>query len=461
MKRALLALLLPLLAAPAAQAQEAARRWNVVVITADTLRGDKLGVNGHPQIKTPHLDALAAEGVNFSRAYTNITTTTPSHASLFSSLYPQDHRAYGNTSSISAEIDTLPEILGRAGWHTAGIVNMPWLNPDVTGVSQGIQELARGDHVRKAPATNKWALSFLQRQKGAKKPFFLWVHYVDNHTPYHAPGKYDTLYYPKGRVARGKKPGTLQEIWPLFPNDHRDNAYVKRWLKGITDADYVVANYDGSVSYIDAKVGELIAALKANGQWEDTLFVFTSDHGEALGEHGLWFCHGGLFEATTRIPLIVRVPGGSKGREVKAVVDLVDVTPTLLTLLGLPRSEVMRGDDLGPLMRGAAGKDSAAYLEHTGRQLEGVVTERWKLIRHRKTRRIYPSYPMNKGTIELYDLIADPGEAKNVAAQHPEVVRELMALMKRLKSGARGFKDGAAKIDAETEEALRALGYME
>ncbi len=434
------------------------RRWNVVIVTADTLRGDKLGVNGHPFIKTPHLDALAREGVNFRRAYTNITTTTPSHATLFSSLYPQDHKAYDNLSKISDAITTLPEILGKAGWHTAGIVNMPWLNPDVSGVSQGIEELARGDHVRKAEKTTAWALDFLDRQQRAERPFYLWVHYVDNHTPYHAPGRYGRLYYPKGRDPRAGRSGSLQEVWPLFPADHRDSPYFHRWLDGITDVDWVIAQYDGSVSWIDANVGRLVDRLKANGQWERTLFVFTADHGESLGEHNLWFCHGGLFEPTTHIPLILHVPGGPTG-EVEAIVDLVDVMPTVLAALRLPVPGGLRGENLLPVIESKRG-GGAALLDHTGRQMVGVVTPRWKYIRHRKTRTYYPGYEIRRGKIELYDLKNDPKETKNLADSHPEKVRELEALVQKLRQGTKPFEEAAAPIDADTEEALRALGYI-
>ncbi len=435
------------------------RRLNVVIVTADTLRGDRLGVNGHPFVRTPNIDALAKEGINFRRAYTNITTTTPSHATLFTSLYPHDHKAYDNVSKISDAIETLPELLARKGWHTAGIVNMPWLNPEVSGVSQGIEELQRGDHVRKAEKTTAWALEFIDRRKGTEDPFYLWVHYVDNHTPYHAPGRYGRLYYPKDRDPRAGEKGSLQEIWPLFPADHRDNPYFHRWLGGITDKDWVIAQYDGSVTYVDHHVGRLVKKLKDAGLWQDTIFVFTSDHGESLGEHALWFCHGGLFEPTAHIPLVMHIPGHAPA-ESEAIVDLVDVMPTILAVLGLPIPEGLRGENLLPVVASGR-KGGAALLEHTGRQLVGVVTPKWKYVRHRKTRTYYPGYDIRRGRIELYDLENDPGETHNLAEARPEKVRELEALLRELRKGKKPFQRAAAKIDADTEEALRALGYIQ
>ncbi|MDF1564718.1 MAG: sulfatase [Deltaproteobacteria bacterium] len=460
----LMALFLPL-HARAGEGKPAgeARRLNVILISADTLRGDMLGVNGNREVKTPRLDELASQGVNFRRAYTNITTTTPSHAAMLTSLYPRDHRAYDNQSKISSEIVTLPERLKKAGYHTAGIVNMPWLNPDVTGVTQGIDELARGDHIRKAEKTVPWVLDFLDRRKAkAEEPFFLFVHLTDNHTPYHAPEGHDRLYYPKDKDPKAGLPGSLQKIWPLFPKDHIDNVYVKRWIGDIADADYVVGAYKGSVTWLDRWMGKIFDRLKANGQWEDTLVVFTADHGESLGEHGLWFCHGGLFEPTTRIPLILRIPGGPAGAQVETIVDTVDIVPTVLGRLGLEAPGSLRGEDLWPVIEGKVKAGGAAYLQHTGNQLEGVVTPRYKLVLHRKTRTdIYAAYPIERGRVELYDLEKDPGETKNIAKANPKVVAELTALMKKLRAGGPSFEAGAAKVDADTEEALRALGYVQ
>jgi arylsulfatase len=437
------------------------QRYNVIIITADAMRADMIGPNGNQEVKTPNLDALAAEGVTFTRAYCNITTTTPSHATLLSSLYPHDHQAYSNTAKISSEIVTLPEILKGHDWHTAGIVNFSWLNLDVSNVPQGIDEFQSCQRIRKADRTNRWVLKFLDSRKGKPKPFFLWVHYIDNHTPYYAPEKISRMYYPEGKDPRAGKSGTLQEAWPLFPEHNRDNQYFKDWLKGITDAEYVVATNKGSVTWVDGRVGEMIARLKQNGLWERTLFVFASDHGESLGEHGLWFLHGGLFESTARVPLIVRVPGGPAGRKVNALVSLVDVMPTILARLGLPAPGSLRGRDMWKTLEGQSLSGGTVLLEHAGNYILGVVTPRYKYIYHRRTKDIYPSYPMKKGQEELYDLVEDPREKKNLIADRPKLAKEMGLLLKKLRSGNKKFNSSKAKIDKETEEMLRSLGYTE
>jgi len=437
------------------------QRYNVIIITADAMRADMIGPNGNTQVQTPNLDALAREGVTFTRAYCNITTTTPSHATLFSSLYPHDHKAFSNTAKVSDAIVMLPEILKAKGWHTAGIANFSWLNLDISNVPQGIDEFHSCKRILKADKTNRWVLKFLDSRKDKPQPFYLWVHYIDNHTPYYAPEKITRKYYPEDKDPRAGKSGTLQEAWPLFPEHNRDNQYFKKWLRGITDAEYIVATNKGSVTWVDERVGEMIARLKKNGQWERTLFVFTSDHGESLGEHGLWFLHGGLFEPTARVPLIVRVPGGPADRKVDSLVSLVDVMPTILTRLGLPLSKQLRGKDMWRTMEGKSLSGGAVLLEHAGNYILGVVTARYKYIYHRRTKDIYPSYPMKRGKEELYDLQNDPKEEKNLINEKPELAKEMGLLLKKLRSGQKKFKSSKAKIDKETEEMLRSLGYTE
>jgi arylsulfatase A-like enzyme len=461
---ALLLIAAPVAAAPAGERAEsnATPRWNVVLVTADTLRADMLGCNGNREVATPHIDALAAAGIRFANAYTNITTTTPSHATLFSSLYPRDHKAYSNTARISSRILTLDEILARAGWHTAAIINMPWLNPDMANVVQAGREVAACKHIRKADATASWVLGFLDRRREQKRPFYLWVHFVDNHTPYHAPGKYARMYYPTGKNPRAGERGSLQRVWGEFPVHHQDEPTFKRWLRGITDVDYVIALNKGSVSWLDHHLGRIVARLKKNGQWERTLFVFTSDHGESLGEHHIWFAHSGLYEPTARVPLIIRAPGGPAGRSIETLVQLADVMPTVLARLGLDAPERVRGRDLWPLLAADQPAGSAVFLEHAGRQLTGVVTPQYKYIRHRKNKRYNPRYPLTKGREELYDLAADPQESRDLAAEKPAQLERMRRLWRELRD-RRGadFAAGQAEVDAQTEEMLRSLGYTQ
>jgi len=444
------------------RANAADERWNVVIITADTLRGDMLEVNGNRRVQTPRLNELALEGVNFSRAYTSITTTLPAHASLFSSLYPRDHRVWDNWHRIPSRVTTMFELLGGEGYRTAAHINMPWLTSEISNIPQGVEVIRGGERFRKAGLTNRWVKDWLAKQPGEEDPFFLWIHYIDNHTPYHAPDDYDELYFSGGPWAEGDTP--LAPLWKLFPPDHQDSEQFHEWLDPVQSAEYVVGAYEGSVTWIDHHVGEVMDQLCELGLWENTLFVFTADHGESLGEHELWFVHAGLFEPTVHIPLIIRVPGADAGLQHDEVVSIVDVMPTVLSYLELPSPEGTRGQDLRPLMDGQAGAAThgAAMLEHIGRQLEGVVTDRYKYIRHRDSNRIYRGYPMREGTVEVYDLVEDPFEEYNLAAERPELVDRLeliygQMLEQELDYGASEESD----LDAFTLESLKALGYVQ
>ena len=408
-------------------------RPNIIVITADAMRADMGGFSGDGEVKTPHLDALAGQGVVFERAYTNITTTTPSHATIFSSLYPFQHRAYSNKARISDRIDTLFEIMRGAGWHTAAIVNMRWLNPEVSNIVQGVEELARCRHVRGAAATNRWVLPFLDRQRDGKKPFLLWVHYVDTHTPYRAPGKYARRYYPAGRDPRDPRFTSLAEAWKQFPAHHRDNEFIKRWLGGITDVDYVIGTNKGSVSWLDENVGRLRAKLRELGLERNTILIWMTDNGTSCGcrldnqgfvvegyNAGMRGKKGSYYDGGHRVPFFIRWPAGGipAGMDVRQLITHMDLLPTFIELCGLQAPEVeFDGVSVAPLLRGEAMSlpdreifvQYRQYTEPPEKWTNAVMTRDWRLIEGR----------------ELYYMPADPGQRNDVSEQYPDVVRRL------------------------------------
>lgn len=438
-----------------------APRYNMVLISADTLRADRLGVNGNTEIRTPHLDWLASQGINFTRAYTNITTTNPSHATMLSSLFPFDHKLYSNQGKVSSKILTLPEILKVHGWYTAGIVNMRWLNPNVSNIFQGMDELVSCETTRKADETNKWVLPFIASQKNKKDPFFLFVHYVDAHTPYHAPDPYTDLYYPDDRNPYSSHHSSLNKAKSIFPLHYQDNPYVDNWLGDVTDVKYIVAQNKGSVTWLDHHVGQIIQELKRTNQWDNTILVFTSDHGESLGEHGLWFVHGGLFDATARVPLIMRFPHGPQGEVRDTIVQHVDLLPTLCSVLGVGTPHQVRGRNVFEESASDPILERAAFIEHAGGYLNAVVTSRYKYIQHKKTRYVYPAYPIEEGEEELYDLWKDPKEEVNLAENRPIVRRVMNQLLVDFRAAEMvQLKKEPAHIDENTLEMLMSLGYL-
>jgi choline-sulfatase len=284
------------------QAQQVAKPPNLLIITIDTLRPDHLGCYGYKLIKTPRIDALAADGILIENAYSPIPLTLPSHASLFTGTYPVFHGVRDFTGfTLGKERTTLATMLRAAGYRTGAVVASAVLEAR-WGINQGFdfyydnfpppstqnwQSVAerRGDEVVRE------SLRWLEKHK--KEPFFLWVHLYDPHDPYNPPPPYDRQY--------SARP------------------------------------YDGEIAFSDENVGRIIDTLKQSGLYENCLIVLLGDHGESLGDHGEKTHGFFLYDSTLRIPLIFKLSGtaGPRAKRVAGPVRIVDVVPTVLQVLGL------------------------------------------------------------------------------------------------------------------------------
>ena len=430
----------------------------IIIITIDTLRADVLGTYGHPRIQTPNLSELAEHGVLFQQAMAPSTTTTPSHASLFTSLYLQDHNVYSNFEALGNEPETIAEMLFGRGFATSAIVNMKHLNPEISNLGQGFQHIVRSGFMRKAGPSLDQLVRWLDHI--GEQRFFSWVHLADVHTPYQPPPPYDRFYYHGDE--KNPEITSLQDIWNFLPSHMSDHPFFLSWLRGIRDLDWVIGQYHGAVTYVDDEIGRLMDALEERELLNKTAIIVTSDHGESLGEHDLYFVHAGLYECTVRVPLIMYFPNSKHhGVVVHDVIETVDVLPTILEYLDLPSPETIRGRSLWPLIEGKAQPPRTAFIEHAGRNLVGLRTERHKYIKHRKTKHLLPSYPFIKGHEELYDLQDDPAELHNIAAKSPEIIREFREELKRRTAKKLEYKTGEAKITPEMLDVLQALGYIQ
>jgi arylsulfatase A-like enzyme len=429
----------------------------VVLITVDTMRADYLSCYGHPRVLTPSLDRLASNGVLFSQAISQATTTTPSHASIMTSLYLQDHNVYSNFEALGPTPRTLAEVLAGRGIATYAIVNMKHLNAEVSGLSQGFGAFVKSGNMRRAGPTVDHFLEWLD-QLGEKK-FMAWIHLSDVHTPYSPPPPYDHFYYDDDERDPAKK--SLQRIWHLLPENMSDHPLFRSWLDGITDVDWVVAQYQGAVTYADDEIGRLVDALEKRGLLSRTAVVVTADHGESLGEHGMYFVHTGLYEPTVHVPLIAYFPGsGRQGVSVREVVESVDIYPTILEYFGVPEPRGLRGRSLWPLIRGEIAPPRIAMIEHAGKSLVALRSDRYKYVKHLRTLHIQPSYAFTEGKEELYDLKADPLERKDLSAEKPEALRVFRKELAARRADKLGLETGQAEITQETVEVLRALGYV-
>jgi arylsulfatase A-like enzyme len=382
---------------------------SVLLVSVDTLRADRVGAYGDALARTPHMDAVAREGMLFEAAVSPVPLTLPAHATMLTGLLPPRHGVRGNGSfALGPEPRTLAETLKRRGLATAAFVGaFPVARR--FGLDRGFDayddafERAPGLHFdfaeRRADRVVDQALSWLA---GAGGPVFLWVHLYDPHAPYDPPEGY-----------RG------------------------------SDA------YRGEVAFADAMLGRLLRAWDARPG--PSVVALTSDHGEAFGEHGEE-SHGlFVYDTTLRVPLVLRGPSLPAGRRVAARVSLADLPATLASLAG---AEAMEGRSLARFAGGAAlGAAEPLYAETLAPRLDFGWSE---LRSFQEGRYKYIRAPRP----ELYDLEADPGETRNLAAELPDVAARLSAALDA--SLARlGEAESRRGPDPEAAERLRALGYVQ
>jgi len=453
----------PVPQAPAVQAPAGAPP--IVLIAIDTLRADHLGAYGSTSATTPHMDALAADGIRAAEAFAQASWTRPSFATMFTSLYPSSHGAIHKSDVLPDRVETLAESLSAAGWYTVGFPN----NVNVTSsfnFQQGFAEytylapdlffwadepaakltlynglrlvrerfLARrvdpANYYQPAEVVTDAALRWLDGAAAKRGPFFLFLHYMDPHDPYFV-HPFDGEGY--ARVANPNPPAGLAEKYRTL--------------------------YDGEIAYLDQHIGRLLAGLRERGVYDRALILLVSDHGEEFFEHGGWWHGTTLYDEQIHVPLIMKPPqGGPRGQVVGELVTTLDVMPTILAAAGVPGPRLMQGHAL-PLDGGAAPARASVFAEEDfeGNVLQALRTESSKLITAN------PGNPRGLAAQELYDVAADPGETRNLAGGDPVRLEEMRAALGRSFLQARAHAGAAAttEVDSATKERLRALGYLD
>ena len=393
-------------------------RPNLLLVTIDTLRADRVGAYGHAPARTPNLDRMAREGVLVEEVVMAVPQTRPSHATLFTGRHPFEHGLRDNTHGpLDPRWPTLASLLGSSGYQTAGFIGAyPVARP--SGLDRGFavfddpfggHERATtrsGPNERLASDVIDAALAWLKRSP--RSPFFLWVHLFDPHAPYEPPEPFAS------RFARDP--------------------------------------YDGEVAYADSELGRLLSALEAQQLAQDTLVVATSDHGEGLGEHREDEHMLLVYDSTLCVPLVLRWPGRlPAGARVSGQFRAVDLLPTLLDLLGLPPVATSGASRAPQLRKGASIPESEAYAE----SLYGEVHYGWAPLRTLRARGFkYLEAPR----AELYDLRADPRETHN---RLQDLAGTAQAMRDRLRTyDTGGPVPSSQSVDPETAERLAALGYV-
>lgn len=365
----------------------------MIVLTIDTLRADRLGIYGHHRDTSPNIDALALDSIVFDNAVTPETMTQPSVASMWTSLYPYETGVVGNLYRLEDGYVTLAEILQAASFDTGAFVSNYVLIRELSNQQQGFavyddvldkERLAGGE--RRAAGTVDRALEWLDRERTG--PFFLWVHLMDPHGPYDPPAPFDEAFR-----RRGGKPRLIARARiPVYQ------------FRGSRDRRFYLDNYDGEIAYMDRELGRLLDGLRERGLYDDALIVFQADHGEHLGEHGIYFSHAGhVYEGALRVPLLLKLPGSRRAglpERSAELVSLLDVAPTVLDVVGLPIPDHYRGRSL--LEAGSDEDGRKLLVRSAGPQVRALRTRDRVLIHiiDSKTRKVVGR--------EYYDLASDP-----------------------------------------------------
>lgn len=414
------------LAVVAAVAQDTPKKPNVVVIVLDQLRADQLHCYGNPRDTSPNIDQLAASGALFTRFNTVAPWTSPSFSSLHTSLYPSRHGVTlfwrPGMPLLNKDIPTLAENLQAAGYYTTAFVNNSLAGYPLTG--SGFDEYYERSEsalditIRtSAPAredvaatTEKQVLQWLGAHHEGTQPFFLYVHFMEPHSPYNPPPEDDI--FKSGPYSFMKDTGY----------DLVGGALLRLATNGDQDAiQRLYQLYDGKIHHVDRYVGDILNQLKQYQLDKNTYIVLTSDHGELLYSHPedfLTFDHRSLYDADLHVPLIIAGPGIPQGEKIESLASNVDTAPTILDLVGAAPLNDAEGHSLAPVLQGKVPSiNKYLYAEEDVEiPLRSVRDVRYKLIRSLWT-----------GKEQLFDMQTDPGELHDVAANNPAEVQELEA----------------------------------
>jgi arylsulfatase A-like enzyme len=429
---------------------------NVIFILADTLRADYLGTYGFQGDISPHLDALASESVVFDNCLSQAPWTKPSVASIITSTYPRVHNLTNHagmfwsessekpfeTGVLSSDFTTMAECFKELGYDTAGFVANPWITSEF-GFGQGFDVYKDDETGRSLPgdifiaAARDWLA-----QRDSSRPFFLYLHLMDVHDPFHAP--FTDVRTLEGSASLGGDE-QIPETPPWYLQDGVKSLSLSHWR----------SSYAANVRAFDRRLSFFLDGIRQSGLGEDSYLVFTSDHGEELHEHDHW-AHGfTLQHHQVHVPLMIRSPGGvGGGRRVEAMVETIDLLPTLVSLVGGVPPATAQGQDLSSLLEDASGAGRSTSFASAVRLTPGLYalrTMQYSLI-----------LDLDTGETKLFDLDLDPGEQWDLAPKRPLVVKELRALLdEHLEAMAErgGIAPSLRPIDQQRLDELKALGY--
>jgi arylsulfatase A-like enzyme len=454
---------------------------NFLLITVDTLRADHLGCYGHPQVKTPYMDSLAARGIRFDRAWCQSNITIPSHLAILSGRYPHHHVLDNRRHRLGSDVRTIAETFQETGYRTFAATSVHILGPGWTeGLDRGFDDFdslhqSRRIGDRTAAVFHEWLEAHHQ------EPFFAWLHLFDPHGPYLPTTPFHRMYY-DGNEKDPSGPGLAGMEFPPFM------ARNVEWLAGVTDPRFPAAQYAAQVTHSDAVVGRILDSLQGFGLDDRTMVILTADHGESLGEHGVHFNHFGLHDEVARVPLLFALPpiwmkrGGHalsrrstlrpstwnaeklfQGRAVASDVMTVDIVPTVLDLAGPAAAENLDGRSLVPLLqRDVRNVHEFVAAEHTDLAQVMVVRDGWKYLRTERSMEYTEAFSLRRGEEFLFHLPEDPGELRDRKEDSPAQLTQLRTDAESLLRAGKTSRAEAEQLEMDDVmmDRLRDLGYL-
>lgn len=383
-----------------------ANRPNVILITISSLRADHVSSLGYGRQTTPNFDEFAKDNILFTNAFATSSWQMPAVGSIYTSLYPTDHGATHINNKLSPKVQTLAGILKENGFYTAGFVCNPRLSTDygfdkgfdfyddysvsmmLSSMSFGQEDSIDINKRRTNHLVNDAVVRWLQNN--THKPFFLSVHYYDNHWDYLPPAPYDTLFDPD---YQGDIDGTEIAREPLYSNRPSDR-----------DVEHIIALYDGQVRQTDQDLGELLDFLKEQGRFRDSVIIVMADHGEQFYEHG-HTSHHGIFDELIHVPLAISVPDSNEPKVISLFASGVDIMPTILDYAVVPVPSQCKGQSLRAMVEGKPGnKRDFVFVEYTGGAVGDCFAVRFEKYK----------FVCEEDEIFACDLKSDPAEQKKI-----------------------------------------------
>lgn len=437
---------------------------NIILISIDTLRADHLGCYGYDRDTSPNIDSLASDSALFLNTYASSPWTLPSHVSLMTSLHGVHHQVYYDREKMDSNILTMADILRQNNFSCSSLTGGGFVS-SVYGFSKGFDTYHDGVggifQQDSAELLFRAVLEWLEREKD--KNFFLFLHTYQTHNPYACPYPYKTMFTKEGAKWRhidlgsylGGKPGLFKRL----PEEELQN---------------IIDLYDGEIRYTDEKfIGPLIGKLKEMELYDQTMIIFTSDHGEEFYDHKGWGHGHSLYDESLKVPLVIKFPGSKfKGKEIGNIVSLVDVMPTVLEEMGIDFSDLnIDGRSLFPVIEGKEKGDRTFLADIGSNVLNSRIPQKIsinmgkdKLILNKKfsTKDLdfFLYAPPALKPVELYDLKQDSIERKNIADKKSVLVNQIIQQINEIYSKAKKRKISRPEIDEKLKEQLKALGYI-